>query len=108
MRWHSFYCPSGGHRPEISVLRSPWGHVTGEAPVTEWLNRVTPEDVRSLFASFFRDLSVTGMDRQHRVMGENGYEPEGTAMLTLEWQRKLAGFPTDLLATRAYLIQGRK
>jgi len=73
----------------------------------EWLNRVTPGDVRSLFASFFRDLSITAMDRQHRLKSEDGYEPEGTAMLTPEWETKLA-FLTDLLTTRAYLIQGRK
>jgi len=107
MIWHNFYCPSGSHLPAWRVARSPWGHVTGEVK-TFGLNRKRPDEIARAFEAHFDVSRVVAVDRDHRLMGERGFQYEGRELLTLEWKTRLAGLPEDLLVTRAYLIQAVK
>jgi SAM-dependent methyltransferase len=106
MVWHNFYCPSGSHMHEDVARSDPWGHVVGRA-FTPDLNRKRPEEFRAAFEARFDIARIVEADRMHRLRDEEGYEPEGSALLTDSWRRQLASYPEDLLTTRSYLIQAR-
>lgn len=104
MLWHNYYSPSGSYVTDWKA--SPWAHLLGEREPPSHLNRRRPEE---FFACFSAELDVSapvGVDRAHRISGEEGFLPEG--VLTEKLGEKLAAYPRELLTTRAYLLQGRK
>jgi SAM-dependent methyltransferase len=105
MVWHNFFSPSGGHRTETEVARSPWGHITGDSPPSCYLNRMRPNEIREAFDRCFTVLDVAGIDRVYSLKGQEGYMPEGAELLSPEWRRRLPAFADDLLATRGFLLQ---
>ena len=108
MMWHNFFSPTGGHRADQEVARSPWGHVTGESPPWCFLNRKRPEDMRRAFEERFRVLRMVGVGQDYSLQGEAGFEPERADWLNEEWRAKLAGLSSALLTTRGFLLQGVK
>jgi SAM-dependent methyltransferase len=105
MLWHNFYSPSGGHRHASDVAVSPWGHVTGESRLSEYLNKKRPDEIEREFANHLTVRRVIGASEDHTLEDEPGYAPEGEDWLTEAWRKALPGLSDDLLTTRAYLIQ---
>lgn len=108
MLWHNFYSPSGGHRFEAEVTRSPWGHVTGESPPRCFLNRKKPEEVRLEFERRLRVLRVVGAGSNQMLEGDAGFEPEGAGELSDDWRSRLPGLSDRLLTTTHFVIQAVK
>ncbi|MBN1781538.1 methyltransferase domain-containing protein [bacterium] len=106
--WHNFYSFSGGHTP-LSVTRAhPWGHVLGTVE-TPYLNRKTPDEIKSAMALCFDLVSVRGIDRSYRKQGTDAdftYEEE--TLLTDELMTHLPDLPKEWFLTTAYLIVGRR
>lgn len=108
MVWHNFFCPSGGHRDAKDVAQSPWGHVTGDAAPSCFLNRKRPDDMREAFEDHFSVLRVVRVGQDHSLEGEASYAPEGMDQLEHGWRQRLSDFPDALLTTRSFLIQAVK
>lgn len=108
MLWHNFYSPSGGHRGADDEARSPWGHVTGESPLSCFLNRKRPDEMLAAFEGRMTVLGIVGADVNHSLEGDLGFEPEGLDRLNEDWRSRLPGLSDRLLTTRGFLIQAAK
>ena len=108
---HNFYSVSGGHNmewafPDVRLSKHvpPWDHLREERfPAFVYLNRLKPEDYRAAFERAMEVVLFESRDAKHDPGGR-----EGESLLTPAIARELAGFPRELLLTRAWCLIARK
>lgn len=107
--WHNYYGFSGSYMPEALCAKHPWGHLRGKYVPKTRFNKATPTQISDIFSTYFDDVSLYSVDRDHRKKGrDRTFELEGEELLSEEIRWELRDLPVDLLLTRSYLIVGRK
>jgi SAM-dependent methyltransferase len=107
--WHNYYGFSGSYMPEALCAKHPWGHLRGKYVPKTRFNKATPTQISDIFSTYFDDVSLYSVDRDHRKKGrDRTFELEGEELLSEEIRWELRDLPVDLLLTRSYLIVDRK
>lgn len=114
--WHNYYSLSGSHVPEDLARIRPWGHLTGDTEVANWLrasgtylNKKLPTEIEHTLAKDFNQIAVHKLDKDHRIDGiDRDYEREGEELLSPELEKTIGSYSRDVLLTRAYAFLGKK
>lgn len=112
--WHNFYSFSGAHVPYDVSMGRPWGHLTGDPNVDDWLltsrtylNRRMPNEIEGTLSEHFREVGLYSLDSHHNIQGiDPDFEYEAEDLLDVGLERDLAQYPRQLLLTRAYSFLG--
>lgn len=106
--WHNYYSLSGSHVPEQIYSKHPWGHLR-RIYKTKNLNKITPQQIKTIFSKYFNIISFYQIDKNHNKKGiNNEFMYEGENLLSENLIDELKTYPKEMLLTRSYLIIGKK
>lgn len=114
--WHNYYSFSGAHVPHDISHARPWGHLTGDSRVDNWLiisktylNKKLPSEIQKALSNHFEEVGLYSLDGRHEAKGiDPDFEYEAEHLLTADLERNLVEYPRDVLLTRAYSFLGVK
>ena len=112
--WHNYNALSGAHVPEDIARSSPWGHLTGDSQVQEWLNlsetylnKMSAGEIIDVLSQAFETVRISQLDKDHNRKGiDDAFEYEGADLFTKDLESKLYDHTKEDLLTRAYSFIG--
>lgn len=107
--WHNYYSISGAHVPERLYSKYPWGHLRGIYKPQNHLNKLTPQQIKTVFSKYFDIISFYQLDKNNFKKGiDNEFIYEYEKLLSKNIVDELKTYQKETLLTRAYLIIGRR
>ena len=108
--YHNYYSFSGNHKPYDLNKKLPWGHLRGLIETnSEHLNKLKIVDLEKIFLSYFKDVEVFSVDRNHCKRGVEDHFTWEEEALFQRYRRELEQkYPSEMLLSRGFLITGKK
>ena len=108
--YHNYYSFSGNHKPYGLNKKYPWGHLRGLIETNpKHLNKVKIYELEKIFLSYFSDVEVFPVDRNHCKRGIDAqFEWEQEALFQRYRGELEKKYPVEMLLSRGFLIVGKK
>ena len=108
--YHNYYSFSGNHKPYALNRRYPWGHLRGLIETNpKHLNRVKIYELEEIFWSYFSEVEVFPVDKDHCKRGvDDQFEWEEESLLQRYRKELEQKYPAEMLLGRGFLITGKK
>ncbi len=108
--YHNYYSFSGNHKPYDLNRKHPWGHLRGLIQTNpQHLNKVQIYDLNKIFLSYFKDVEVFSVDKNHCKRGVDDHFTWEKEVLFREYRDELEQkYPLEMLLSRGFLITGKK